>query len=168
MPRRSRKFPAIFPYAAPSSGSIGEFATLFRCSLRDTGILHALLGIDSFDTLRGHPKVGASFEGFAIEQVIDCLDTESTYFWATHAGAELDLLFTIAGKQYGIECKYSDAPGTTRSMRVAIKDLQLENLWIIYPGTENYRLDSRISAVSIESVTGLIAALKSGNKFDIK
>ncbi len=136
--------------------------------LRDTGILHALLGIDSFDTLRGHPKVGASFEGFAIEQVIDCLDTESTYFWATHAGAELDLLFTIAGKQYGIECKYSDAPGTTRSMRVAIKDLRLEHLWIIYPGTENYRLDSRISAVSIESVTGLIAALKSGNEFDIK
>ena len=82
--------------------------------LRDTGILHALLGIDSFDTLCGHPKVGASFEGFAIEQVIDCLDTESIYFWSTYSGAELDLLFTIAGKQYGIECKYSDAPGRAK------------------------------------------------------
>ena len=136
--------------------------------MRDTGILHALLGIDSFDTLCGHPKVGASFEGFAIEQVIDCLDTESIYFWSTYSGAELDLLFTIAGKQYGIECKYSDAPGTTRSMRVAIEDLQLQHLWIIYSGTENYRLDSKISAVSIESVTSLVAALKSGNEFDIK
>ena len=128
--------------------------------LRDSGILHSLLEVDTFQALSVHPKIGASFEGFAVEQVINALDSESVYFWATHAGAELDLLITIAGKRYGIECKYADAPGTTRSIRVAIKDLQLEHLWIIYPGTENYRLDRNISVISVDCIPGLIESLK--------
>ena len=79
----------------------------------------------------GHPKVGASFEGFAIEQLLAALATDNVYFWATHAGAELDLLFTRSGRNYGVEIKLADAPRTTRSMRVAIADLQLQHLWVV-------------------------------------
>ena len=128
--------------------------------LRDSGVLHSLLEIDSFEALSGHPKIGASFEGFVIEQILDCLDSDSFYFWGTHGGAELDLLITIGGKRYGIECKFSDAPGTTRSMRTSMADLQLEHLWVIYPGSENYHLDDSISVVSVECIPELIMSLK--------
>ena len=117
--------------------------------VRDTGLLHALLELESFDALSGHPKIGASFEGFAIEQILSCLDTRSASFWATHGGSELDLLVSIGGKHYGFECKYNDAPGVTRSMRTAIQDLQLEHLWVVYPGNENYELDESTSALPV-------------------
>ena len=117
--------------------------------VRDTGLLHALLELESFDALSGHPKIGASFEGFAIEQILSCLDTRSASFWATHGGSELDLLVSIGGKRYGFECKYNDAPGVTRSMRTAIQDLQLEHLWVVYPGNEDYELDESISALPV-------------------
>ena len=96
-----------------------------------------------------HPNLGASFEGFAIEQILGSLDTRRASFWATHGGAELDLLVTIADKRYGFECKYSDAIGTTRAMRVAISDLQLSHLWVVYPGNEAYELDDQISVLPI-------------------
>ena len=117
--------------------------------VRDTGLLHALLELESFDALSGHPKIGASFEGFVIEQILSCLDTRSASFWATHGGSELDLLVSIGGKRYGFECKYNDAPGVTRSMRTAIQDLQLEHLWVVYPGNEDYELDESISALPV-------------------
>ena len=100
----------------------------------------------------GHPKVGASFEGFGIEQVLSCLNPRSAHFWSTHAGAELDLLATVGGKRHGFEFKYSDAPGTTRSMRLAMSDLQLERLWIVYPGTKRYALDDGISALPVGAI----------------
>ncbi len=109
-----------------------------RVYWRDSGLLHALMNVADADALLGQPWVGASWEGFAIEQILGSLDTRSASFWATLAGAELDLLVTIAGKRYGFECKYSDAPGTTRAMRVAISDLQLSHLWVVYPGNEAY------------------------------
>lgn len=124
--------------------------------LRDSGILHALLEIDSSDSLFGHPKIGASFEGFVIEQLIDALDSESVYYWATHTGAELDALITIEGKPYGIECKFNDSPGTTRSMRVAIEDLNLAHLWIVYPGNQEYQLDEKITAVPVQHIRDLV------------
>lgn len=127
--------------------------------IRDSGLLHALLELNSLDALLGHPKLGASFEGFAIEQLLSSLDTRSASFWATHGGAELDLLVTIAGKRYGFECKYADAPGTTRSMRVAINDLQLSHLWVVYPGNEAYELDDDISVVPVGHTPKLISAL---------
>jgi predicted AAA+ superfamily ATPase len=127
--------------------------------VRDSGLLHALLELDSFDVLSGHPKLGASFEGFAIEQLLSSLDTRSASFWATHGGAELDLLVTIAGKRYGFECKYSDAPGTTRAMRIAIDDLQLAHLWIIYPGDDAYELDETISVVPAKHIPVLAREL---------
>ena len=124
--------------------------------IRDCGLLHALLELNSFNALSGHPKLGASFEGFAIEQLLSCLDTRSASFWATHGGAELDLLVTIAGKRYGFECKYSDAPATTRAIRVAIHDLQLSHLWIVYPGSESYVLADNISVLPVSDTPQLI------------
>lgn len=120
--------------------------------VRDAGLLHSLLELDSFAALGGHPKVGASFEGFGIEQVLSCLNPRSAHFWSTHAGAELDLLATVGGKRHGFEFKYSDAPGTTRSMRLAMSDLQLERLWIVYPGTKRYALDDGISALPVGAI----------------
>ena len=130
--------------------------------LRDAGILHSLLELDSFDDLSGHIKIGASFEGFAIENLVHQLQLNSYYYWKTHAGAELDLMTIIRGKRYGFEIKYSDAPGTTRSMRTAISDLQLEHLWIVYPGDECYKLDETISVLSIEKIGSLIDQTKLG------
>ncbi len=94
--------------------------------IRDSGIMHALLQINTMADLQGHPKLGSSWEGFCLEQVIGGKGTRDDYFWATHAGAELDLLVTVAGKRYGFEFKYSDAPGSSRSMHIAIEDLELE------------------------------------------
>ena len=123
--------------------------------VRDTGLLHALLGIPSLAALTGHPKVGASFEGFAIEQVCTALSVRDPCFWATHAGAELDLLVTRNGKRYGFEIKFSEAPRTTRSMRVAISDLRLERLFVVYPGEEGFALDSRIEAFPVGEIPKL-------------
>ncbi len=113
--------------------------------VRDTGILHALLQVNSLPDLQAHPKLGASWEGFAVEQIISLLDTRDAYYWATHGGAELDLLVRVAGKHYGFEFKYSDAPGASRSMHIALQDLTLEHLWVVYPGRQAYALDARIS-----------------------
>ena len=96
--------------------------------VRDTGLLHSLLGLAKADDVYGHPKVGSSFEGFGIEQVLSCSALREAYFWATHAGAELDLMVSVGGRRYGFEFKYSDAPGTTKSMRTALRDLGLRHL----------------------------------------
>ena len=130
--------------------------------VRDSGLLHTLLDLDGERELAGHPKVGASFEGFAVEQLLAAFEMDNAYFWATHGGAELDLLIARSGKRYGFECKLADAPGTTRSMRVALDDLGLEHLWIVYPGDEAYSLDDRISALSVAGIPGLAAALGAG------
>lgn len=126
-----------------------------RVFLRDTGILHALLQIGTLSDLQAHPKLGASWEGFAIEQVVGLLDTRDTYFWATHGGAELDLLVSLGGKRYGFEFKYADAPGRTRSMLIAREDLGLERLWIVYPGAREYALDDAIHVVPLASIPRL-------------
>ncbi len=120
--------------------------------VRDTGLLHTLLGIPTEDQLLGHPKVGASFEGFVVEQLLGALESHDAYYWATHAGAELDLLVLHGGKRYGFECRFADAPGTTRSMRVALEDLGLEHLWVVYPGDEGYVLDDRISVLPVAQI----------------
>ena len=128
--------------------------------IRDSGILHALLQLRSLSDVQSHPKLGASWEGFALEQVIGALGSRDLYFWATQAGAELDLLARIRGKQYGLEFKYADAPGTNRSMHIAIEDLSLEHLWVIYPGHQEYSLDEKISVFPADSIPRLAATLK--------
>ena len=123
--------------------------------IRDTGLLHALLFLPTPDHVAGHPKVGASFEGFAIEQLISCLNLRNVHFWGTQGGAELDLLVTAGGRRYGFEMKYSDAPGSSRSMRIALDDLGLERLWIIYPGDEPYDIDDRIKVLPVADIPSL-------------
>jgi len=120
--------------------------------VRDTGLLHTLLTLENHEQLTGHPKVGASWEGFAIEQLIAALGSENVYFWATHSGAELDLLALIGGRRFGFEVKYTDAPGTTRSLRIAANDLALYHSYVVYPGSESYPLDRDILALSIRDV----------------
>ncbi len=120
--------------------------------IRDSGILHSLLQLSNLSDLQGHPKIGASWEGFAIEQIIGALKTRDTYFWATHAGAELDLMVNFKGKRYGFELKYADAPGRTRSMHVALEDLNLQHLWVVYPGNQQYQLHDKITTLPLESV----------------
>ncbi len=128
--------------------------------LRDTGLLHALLQLPTLADVQSHPKAGASWEGFAIEQIVGLLRARDSYFWATHGGAELDLLVRSGGKQYGFEFKYTDAPGLGRSMHVAVEDLALEHLWVVYPGGQEYAMADRISALPIAAIPRLAATFK--------
>ncbi|MBW2706283.1 MAG: ATP-binding protein [Deltaproteobacteria bacterium] len=120
--------------------------------IRDSGILHSLLQSHTLANLQGHPKIGASWEGFAIEHAIGFFRTRDAYFWATHAGAELDLLVLVEGRRYGFEFKYADAPGRSRSMHIALQDLHLDHLWVIYPGQQEYALDDHITVIPLEAV----------------
>ena len=117
--------------------------------VRDSGVLHALLGIPDFPALQGHPKLGASWEGFVIEQILSWAGERNAYFWATHGGAELDLMVLAKGKRWGFEVKYQDAPTITKSMRIAMQDLKLERLWVVYPGKTGYPMDENIECVSL-------------------
>ena len=124
--------------------------------IRDSGILHALLQLPSLGILQGHPKLGSSWEGFALQEVLSVLETRDSYFWQTHAGAELDLLVMTNGKRYGFEFKYADAPGRSRSMHAAIQSLDLEHLWIIYPGGEEYSLEKDITVIPLSGIHSLV------------
>ncbi len=130
--------------------------------LRDSGLLHALLQVGTLRELQAHPKLGASWEGFALEHVIGLLNTRDAYFWATHGGAELDLLVTLGGTRYGFEFKYQDAPARTRSMLIAREDLGLEHLWVVYPGSKEYALDAATDVVPLTSIPRLADELRGG------
>ncbi|MFH1361739.1 MAG: ATP-binding protein [bacterium] len=119
--------------------------------LRDSGLYHCLLTISSWDELSGSSKLGASWEGFALEQAIKVLkkQAQEAFFWKTHAGAELDLFWQDKGKNWGVEFKYSDAPAATKSMHVSIADLGLDHLWVIYPGKESYKITPKITATPL-------------------
>ena len=129
--------------------------------VRDSGLFHALLNLSSHHDLSGHPKLGASWEGFVVEQLLSILPARQAYFWGTHAGAELDLLMLLHGKRYGFECKYADAPGITKSMRIAMEDLGLEHLWVIHPGVERYALDKQITVLPAHAIPALAKELTS-------
>jgi uncharacterized protein len=120
--------------------------------LRDTGLLHYLLGLRSETELLGHPKSGASWEGYMIEETIKMTEPDEVYYWATHGGAEIDLLLMKGGRMYGVECKRMDAPKLTPSMRTAMEDLKLDRIAVIYPGEKRYSLGDRVAAVPVESV----------------
>jgi predicted AAA+ superfamily ATPase len=121
--------------------------------VRDSGLLHELLGIRSEAELLGHPKHGASFEGYAIEQVLSIVEPDEAYFWATHQGAELDLLLFKGGKRIGIEVKRQDAPSLSPSMRIALSDLGLERLVVLYPGDVAYPLADRVEVVPLSALS---------------
>ena len=117
--------------------------------VRDSGHLHALLGITNQRDLEFHPKVGASWEGYAVEEVLKSFRPDEAYYWATHNGAELDLLLFKDGRRIGVECKRADAPVLTPSMRVALADLKLDRLYILYPGERTYSLGKRVEVMPL-------------------
>jgi hypothetical protein len=122
--------------------------------IRDSGIFHSLIGVEDKTALMFHPKLGPSWEGFAVESIIrshragpgDC------YFWSTHAGAELDLLIFEAGRRIGYEIKHTDAPRMTRSLGIAQTDLKIDDLYVVYPGSERFPLDDRIHAAGLQGL----------------
>jgi len=117
--------------------------------VRDSGLLHALLSLESFPALESHPKLGASWEGFALEQILRVAGNRSAYFWGTHAGAELDLVLFPDSRPLGIEFKYHDAPRMTKSMHIALEDLDLERALIVHPGEASYRVHERVEVVPL-------------------
>jgi predicted AAA+ superfamily ATPase len=117
--------------------------------VRDSGLLHALLGIANQRALELHPKVGASWEGFAVEEVLKALRPDEAYYWATHQGAEIDLVLFKHGRRIGVECKRMDAPTLTSSMRIALHDLKLDRLVVVYPGDRRYALADRVEVIPL-------------------
>jgi len=120
--------------------------------IRDSGLLHHLLGVSTARSLVSHPKVGASWEGFAIEQVLAVEPHDEAYFWATHQGAEIDLILRRGDRLFGVECKRADAPGMTPSIRNALADLGLESVAVIYPGARRYPIADAVEAVPLAAL----------------
>ncbi len=123
--------------------------------LRDSGVLHFLLGVQAMRDLSAHPRYGASWEGFAVEQTLLAHGGRDAYFYATHRGAELDLLLLRRGRRWGFEFKCTDAPRTTKSMHVVIDDLGLEHLWVVYPGDREYPLTDSVTALPLGRIRTL-------------
>ena len=120
--------------------------------LRDSGILHFLLGLEEARELPLHPRYGASWEGFALEQTLRAQGERDAYFYATQRGAELDLLLLRRGRRWGFEFKCTDAPRTTKSMHTVIEDLGLAHLWVLYPGDQEYPLNDTITALPLRKI----------------
>ncbi len=121
--------------------------------VRDSGLLHRLLGIATPADLYTHPKLGASWEGFAIEQVLAREPHDEAYFWATHQGAEIDLVLRQGDRLVGVECKRVDAPRLTASIRIAVEDLGLSRVVVVYPGERRYRISEAVEAVPLRAVS---------------
>lgn len=121
--------------------------------IRDSGVLHALQSIRSIEQLQSTPKIGASWEGFALEHVVRSIGKtdEELFFWSTHSGAEVDLFWQDSGKNWAVEFKYSDAPVLTKSMLSALQDLDLVHLWVVYPGKQSYKLSDKVTVIPVAS-----------------
>ena len=122
--------------------------------VRDSGLLHALLGVTNQRDLELHPKLGASWEGFAVEEVLKAMRPDEAYYWATHQGAEIDLVLFKDGRRIGVECKRMDAPTLTPSMRIALTDLKLDRLVVVYPGDRRYALADRVEVIPLVELAG--------------
>lgn len=120
--------------------------------VRDSGLLHALLGTAARAELEAHPKAGASWEGFVIEHAIALAGERNAYYWATQSGAELDLLLMLRGRRYGVEIKRADAPRLAKSMAIALQDLRLDQLFVVYPRGEEYALGDRARAIGLPAL----------------
>ena len=122
---------------------------------RDSGIFHRLQGIASWDAMQTHPKLGASWEGFALEETLKAAAPDEAYFWAVHSGSELDLLMFRNGRRTGVEFKRSDAPRMTRSMGIAMNDLKLDELIVVYPGIRSYELAERVRVLPLAEIAAI-------------
>lgn len=125
--------------------------------LRDSGLFHTLQDIATFDQLESHPKLGASWEGYVLDEALRVLGlrTEEAAFYRTHAGTETDLVWSRGGKVYGLEVKYGDAPRLTPSMRHSLEDLGLEHLWVVYPGDTSWALAPRVTVLPFHHLEAL-------------
>jgi predicted AAA+ superfamily ATPase len=125
---------------------------------RDSGLLHTFMGTNSESELLNHPRLGASWEGFALEQSMTHLNIkeDEAFFWAVHTGAELDLVFQRKGRLWGIEVKYQEAPTATKSMHSALTELNLAHLWIIFPGDRGYPIGQDITAVGLNRMKEIV------------
>jgi len=121
--------------------------------VRDSGLLHRLLRLETQKALLTHPKLGASWEGFVIEQVLATQRHDEAHFWSTYQGAEIDLLLHRGGTAFGVECKRGDAPRMTKSLRIAMSDLELERAFVVYPGVRRYPLADRVEAVPLSALS---------------
>jgi predicted AAA+ superfamily ATPase len=130
--------------------------------VEDSGLLHALLGIETAADLAGHPKVGASWEGFLTKEIIERLNArpEECFFWATHAGAELDLLVVSGRRRFGFEIKRTTAPRLTRSMATVIEDLDLERLDVVHAGEATFSLAEKVRAIPASALLDRIEPLR--------
>ncbi|MCY4137138.1 MAG: ATP-binding protein [Rhodobacteraceae bacterium] len=124
--------------------------------IRDSGLFHALHTVATSVQLESHPKLGASWEGFALEQAVRLVGVTHPYFWRTHSGAELDLVWQAHGALWGMEFKYQDAPRMTKSIRAVLHDLPLQHLWIVYPGPDRYRLDNSVSVLPVAEISNIV------------
>jgi uncharacterized protein len=127
---------------------------------RDSGLLHGLLNLTDLHGLSGHPRVGASWEGFALEQTLQIIKPSQAFFWSTHSGAELDLFFLHQGRRYGVEYKFNEAPKITKSMHTALDTLNLAHLWLIYPGQHRYPVHEKISAWPLRDLGAIRAEIE--------
>jgi predicted AAA+ superfamily ATPase len=121
--------------------------------IHDSGLLHQLLGIANERDLLTHPKIGASWEGYVIEEVLSALQADDAWFWATHQGAEIDLLVQKNGQILGVECKRTDAPRMTSSIRIALTDLKLDRVIVVYPGDRRFSLADQVEAMPLKDIT---------------
>jgi uncharacterized protein len=130
--------------------------------IADTGLLHALFGLETWDSLESHPAVGASWEGSALEAVIGLLRTrpEECYCWATHTGAELHLLVRRGKASLGFEFKRTDSPALTKSMRIALADLRLDHLYVVHPGSATFPLASAVTALALRQAPSVLRPLR--------
>ena len=126
--------------------------------IRDSGIFHSLLGVNSFEDLQFHPKLGPSWEGFALETIIReySAGQEESYFWSAYGRAELDLMILRGSKRIGLEIKHTDKPRITRSLRTAGAELKIDELFIVYPGKEQFPLDKNIQAIGLSVLIEII------------
>ena len=132
--------------------------------VRDTGLLHQLLGLGTEKALLTHPKLGASWEGFVIEQLLAVEPHDEAWFWATHQGAEIDLLLRRGDRLLGVECKPADAPRMTLSIRIARDDLDLDPVAVVYPGDRRYEIADRVEAVPLEALMAAGALFRDGGR----
>ncbi len=123
--------------------------------LRDSGVLHSLLNLPDLHSLLGHPRLGASWEGFALEQTLQIIKPSQAFYWATHSGAEIDLFFPLRGRRFGVEFKFTEGPKLSKSMQAAVEDLNLDHLWLIYPGEHSFPVQRKISAWPLKEIDKL-------------
>ena len=127
--------------------------------LRDSGLFHSLMSIPDRKTLWAHPKIGASWEGFMLEQTLRRIPSPDVYFWATHGGAEIDLVVMAKGKRYGIEFKWSERPALTKSIHTVKQDISPEKIWIISPVKHTYEIDKQVMVVSSDNLSEIASVL---------